>query len=141
MRTFALLAAILLADPVQALSCLRPTVQSTYTQAHESDSIFIAVLGTFDVQGTAPDQSGSLRKIGYDLPATFSGTTLDSEGFNDDFDSDVIVRVKCVASWCGGPPSTDPYLAVLEKTNKGYCLLYTSPSPRDKRQSRMPSSA
>ena len=23
----------------------------------------------------------------------------------------------------------------------GYCLLYTSPSPRDKRQSRMPSSA
>ena len=27
-------------------------------------------------------------------------------------------------------------------TKKGYnCLLYTSPSPRDKRQSRMPSSA
>ena len=27
-------------------------------------------------------------------------------------------------------------------TNNGYpCLLYTSPSPRDKRQSRMPSSA
>ena len=24
---------------------------------------------------------------------------------------------------------------------EGYCLLYTSPSPRDKRQSRMPSSA
>ena len=24
---------------------------------------------------------------------------------------------------------------------KGFCLLYTSPSPRDKRQSRMPSSA
>ena len=27
------------------------------------------------------------------------------------------------------------------KTKKEYCLLYTSPSPRDKRQSRMPSSA
>ena len=25
--------------------------------------------------------------------------------------------------------------------NRNYCLLYTSPSPRDKRQSRMPSSA
>ena len=25
--------------------------------------------------------------------------------------------------------------------NRGACLLYTSPSPRDKRQSRMPSSA
>ena len=28
-----------------------------------------------------------------------------------------------------------------EKAQYGTCLLYTSPSPRDKRQSRMPSSA
>ena len=28
-----------------------------------------------------------------------------------------------------------------ENTDLPYCLLYTSPSPRDKRQSRMPSSA
>ena len=31
------------------------------------------------------------------------------------------------------------YLVFLYRDN--YCLLYTSPSPRDKRQSRMPSSA
>ena len=30
---------------------------------------------------------------------------------------------------------------VIDLTNKNSCLLYTSPSPRDKRQSRMPSSA
>ena len=37
-------------------------------------------------------------------------------------------------SVCVGPAaSTDSYLNI--------CLLYTSPSPRDKRQSRMPSSA
>ena len=30
---------------------------------------------------------------------------------------------------------------ILKKTLDVYCLLYTSPSPRDKRQSRMPSSA
>ena len=29
----------------------------------------------------------------------------------------------------------------LNKMRAGICLLYTSPSPRDKRQSRMPSSA
>ena len=29
----------------------------------------------------------------------------------------------------------------LELVGTGICLLYTSPSPRDKRQSRMPSSA
>ena len=27
------------------------------------------------------------------------------------------------------------------QTNNGFCLLYTSPSPRDMRRSRMPSSA
>ena len=31
--------------------------------------------------------------------------------------------------------------ATKDKTGLGFCLLYTSPSPRDKRQSRMPSSA
>ena len=30
---------------------------------------------------------------------------------------------------------------MLESVRKEICLLYTSPSPRDKRQSRMPSSA
>ena len=34
--------------------------------------------------------------------------------------------------WPGGAPLPDEYY---------HCLLYTSPSPRDKRQSRMPSSA
>ena len=33
-----------------------------------------------------------------------------------------------------------PHRAV-QMTLNDYCLLYTSPSPRDKRQSRMPSSA
>ena len=37
-----------------------------------------------------------------------------------------------------------PDLVVLDLMlpgDDGFCLLYTSPSPRDKRQSRMPSSA
>ena len=36
-----------------------------------------------------------------------------------------------------------PYelVAEMRKGKKRTCLLYTSPSPRDKRQSRMPSSA
>ena len=32
-------------------------------------------------------------------------------------------------------------VTVVESEHIGTCLLYTSPSPRDKRQSRMPSSA
>ena len=44
-------------------------------------------------------------------------------------------------------PETDQFIAELKKQVLGIsygfngCLLYTSPSPRDKRQSRMPSSA
>ena len=35
-----------------------------------------------------------------------------------------------------------PFAVFLNEDNRNYvCLLYTSPSPRDKRQSRMPSSA
>ena len=34
-----------------------------------------------------------------------------------------------------------PILIVNTASRCGFCLLYTSPSPRDKRQSRMPSSA
>ena len=33
------------------------------------------------------------------------------------------------------------YAKYWDYINSGICLLYTSPSPRDKRQSRMPSSA
>ena len=36
---------------------------------------------------------------------------------------------------------TDKSLTLGDKTRTSACLLYTSPSPRDKRQSRMPSSA
>ena len=40
-----------------------------------------------------------------------------------------------VASW------VPTYLQTYVVTMQGYCLLYTSPSPRDRTRSRMPSSA
>ena len=40
-----------------------------------------------------------------------------------------------------GSPATRVGLAGRGSTNVGSCLLYTSPSPRDQRGSRMPSSA
>ena len=46
------------------------------------------------------------------------------------------------ASGCALPASAAAVAAhVPEERRSGACLLYTSPSPRDKRQSRMPSSA
>ena len=37
-------------------------------------------------------------------------------------------------------PKPEEVIEIINRVNN-YCLLYTSPSPRDKRQSRMPSSA
>ena len=39
------------------------------------------------------------------------------------------------------PKVTEEHIARALMALNGNCLLYTSPSPRDKRQSRMPSSA
>ena len=38
-------------------------------------------------------------------------------------------------------PMLDGELKIIDKENKETCLLYTSPSPRDRTRSRMPSSA
>ena len=57
-------------------------------------------------------------------------------------DGRVLVDGACAA--CGERPAAAPAAAAKPgaKTKKAKrCLLYTSPSPRDKRQSRMPSSA
>ena len=52
-----------------------------------------------------------------------------------------------IMSWTAGPQpgstsdiwGTEPF--ILIQTEDPYCLLYTSPSPRDRTRSRMPSSA
>ena len=61
---------------------------------------------------------------------------------------DVAAQCKdLLAIWSSSPDFRDVMTSpVLEPDAKkaalaGLCLLYTSPSPRDKRQSRMPSSA
>ena len=46
---------------------------------------------------------------------------------------------QCINLHDGGPDGWDAWTRNLDRLN--LCLLYTSPSPRDKRQSRMPSSA
>ena len=45
------------------------------------------------------------------------------------------------SSLAAATPLTYLSLQIFGKRNLKSCLLYTSPSPRDKRQSRMPSSA
>ena len=55
------------------------------------------------------------------------------------FFTDIKLGKEIVTAHC---PNTGSMKGLLDEGNEVYfCLLYTSPSPRDKRQSRMPSSA
>ena len=57
---------------------------------------------------------------------------------DDDVDDDVYYYIR----WRLKLEGETENMGVCTKERKGItCLLYTSPSPRDKRQSRMPSSA
>ena len=81
-------------------------------------------------------------------------TAVELVGFNDlvalvgsDLEDGTGVTAAQIESPEGEAYKPDPNNALLSNTNffdatgTNVCLLYTSPSPRDKRQSRMPSSA
>ena len=51
----------------------------------------------------------------------------------------VILQIENIAETKG--PNSINSVGILTTLDRNTCLLYTSPSPRDKRQSRMPSSA
>ena len=71
---------------------------------------------------TSISNNGAVRTLAFNRPEALNA-------FNDDMFDAVAADVLAA--------SEDDSVKVLVIT----CLLYTSPSPRDKRQSRMPSSA
>ena len=74
---------------------------------------------------------------------------LDSDEYFAAFGEDTVPYARSWGSAAGMPQASFNRIAALEQNFAGSdtaigassCLLYTSPSPRDKRQSRMPSSA
>ena len=102
---------------------------------------------TSDKENSDDDASG---KESSDKDASTDTDDDEDEGpsFDDlDLSDDVVRAVKKVGFETPSPiqAATIPILAqgrdVVGLAQTGTCLLYTSPSPRDKRQSRMPSSA
>ena len=107
--------------------------------------------------GAAAHFNGSTLEFGIDSSganptggtATESSTRLDAdfdESFTLSFSEDLFLREIDFNSLAGSDEfsiqvdGSSPIL-IDDVADDGSCLLYTSPSPRDKRQSRMPSSA
>ena len=88
------------------------------------------ILGSRGIIGLDLETTGINRNIEYERPT--SAAILEAN--NDLNNPEIIINDKCRL-----PYHVLPDAGALNITN--ICLLYTSPSPRDKRQSRMPSSA
>ena len=71
----------------------------------------------------------------YEAPNHWGVTGLRLQGFEDGGPENQWVGLSQFLPGGGAGPDATPFEKVY------VCLLYTSPSPRDKRQSRMPSSA
>ena len=98
------------------------------------DSIAVA-----DSDGSAEvkiDSDFDSEFLGFPLAVPVPGYDRTVVSFSDFDDSSGDEELNA-GSYCEAPPNSVP----VQTLWTGSCLLYTSPSPRDKRQSRMPSSA
>ena len=95
---------------------------TTTVRPGEDDSIAIQLeSGTEDFDGVTNGQGNEFRLV----QETGNAASNDSDGRNEE----------------GKTLLTDPYVVEASLDKTATCLLYTSPSPRDVEESRMPSSA
>ena len=104
-------------DIAAVLSALKP------------DVAFNALHGPYGEDGAI---QGILEVL--QIPYTHSGVMASALAMNKD-------RAKAVIKDAGVPVAEHRIMHRLEAAKEHPCLLYTSPSPRDQRGSRMPSSA
>ena len=112
-----------------------PSAGSDQTGAVTEDDSTSTATGT--VSGTDEDSGDTLSYSG-DATGTYGSIALSGATWTytlDNSDADT-------TALDAGDSVTDAFtITVSDGTASDTCLLYTSPSPRDKRQSRMPSSA
>ena len=90
-----------------------------------------------------------MEKINYDFKNRTAIVTGGAQGFGFDISKRLLESGASVIIWDNDPNATEKAIKDLNNPNlsshvvdvSNYCLLYTSPSPRDRQKSRMPSSA
>ncbi|HKK97004.1 MAG TPA: hypothetical protein VJ928_02410 [Marivita sp.] len=124
---WALISALCLtaAQPAWSLSCLRPDIARDFADAAASEDSYILVKGKLFFDETKlpkrGDGSPSDMPEGADIPAWFDGYSLTPDGFTRRFQRDVILRVTCVASWCGST-SNGEHLAFLKRADTDFIM-------------------
>ncbi|SMX46857.1 hypothetical protein [Maliponia aquimaris] len=107
----------MLATPALSLSCLSPDPVSDFKVAEQSSDRWGIAVGRLDFdEGRLPVVDIDRQEDGppqTDIRAQFVGKSLDSTGFNRDFQANVTLRVQCLGPWCIRPQSGRRYLAFI----------------------------
>lgn len=113
------------AQPASALSCLRPDIAQDYAFAAASKDRYIIVKGNLVFDETLlPKRDADLSKrpdANTDIPAWFDGYSLTPDGFDRRFQRDIVLRVACLASWCGRTEQGE-HLAFLKQEGTQFVM-------------------
>ncbi|MEL6585190.1 MAG: hypothetical protein AAFY65_09935 [Pseudomonadota bacterium] len=120
----------------QALSCLAPSVQTSFTAASDAEESYVMAVGRLTpLPGeTPPEQPADPNdRKGYTLQTQFDGNLATLDGFTDASRFFVTVEVVCAGPWCGAVPS-DEMLFFIERRGdqnvlvEGPCPQYALPA-------------
>ena len=124
--------AILAAGQASALSCLRPDVAQSFTDAANADESYIVVLGRFDVPPgalPAPDLTDAEPEP-VNVQAMFRGRQLQADGtFAGALSVPVTLAQQCAGPWCGQMAQDQRLLAFLVQSDEGL-VLEVGPCPK-----------
>jgi hypothetical protein len=108
------LIAALAAPQAQALSCMRPDPILTLQQVMADPEPWVVLSGSLtyaDADVPPPwDPANPEPPAFAPIPATFSGHSLTSGGFDRPFAADITLQIDCAGPWCGGPPGQAEFL-------------------------------
>ena len=94
-----------------------------------------------EVRSAAPDARAALRERARPLGDRLAALRRQAEAVAEEADRERVLGVRNPLNASAGARGRLAAAGDRARGQNAACLLYTSPSPRDKRQSRMPSSA
>ncbi|MEJ6391117.1 hypothetical protein [Gymnodinialimonas ulvae] len=128
-RSVAVVLALAAAGPVNALSCIAPSVAQTYTFAAESPENYVIGVGSLNLIGPSNPPEGAVAQggdinqmVGYTQPAQFDGALFTGATFDNTRVLPVTVNVTCVAAWCGAAQDVNYGMFFFRQVNGGYVL-------------------